>query len=377
MDNITPENIKRAKQLIRSAKFEISPIEALQESQMEINDSLEEISSQVNDTNEVIKKTQDQIDSIKEIIEPIKDLVEVAKKTEIDGPLLKLVKGDDGKSLKWEDLTDDQKKELRGEKGDDADEEYIIERVVALIPPPENGKTPRKGVDYFDGKNGSPDTPAQVIEKINKASGKIKKERIDFDFETLKEELDKLKNKKLTTKDLADFDSATRRLRKGLYDQVHGGGIHRIIGGAGVTVTPDPNDSSTVTIDADTATVTSIANIGAGEGVFAQISSQQAQFKTLIAGSNITITSDADEITINSTASGGADTWITDNLTAQVDGVLSTFSLTQSPKVGSPFMVFLSGVAQLPTYWSVTGSDISFTFTPPSGTELLVYYIQA
>lgn len=47
------------------------------------------------------------------------------------------------------------------------------------------------------------------------------------------------------------------------------------------------------------------SNLGAGEGVFAQKTGADLEFKSLVAGTNVTITSDANEITINSTATGG------------------------------------------------------------------------
>lgn len=46
------------------------------------------------------------------------------------------------------------------------------------------------------------------------------------------------------------------------------------------------------------------SNVGAGEGVFAQKVGVDLQFKSLVAGSNVSIVSDSDEITIASTASG-------------------------------------------------------------------------
>lgn len=54
--------------------------------------------------------------------------------------------------------------------------------------------------------------------------------------------------------------------------------------------------------------LSSAANIGSGEGVFSSISSGTAQFKSLIAGSNITISSSATEITIAAAAAGEVNT---------------------------------------------------------------------
>jgi len=50
---------------------------------------------------------------------------------------------------------------------------------------------------------------------------------------------------------------------------------------------------------------TTAANLGsAGEGVFAQLSNQELQFKKIVAGTAVTLQSDSNSITINSTATG-------------------------------------------------------------------------
>ena len=51
------------------------------------------------------------------------------------------------------------------------------------------------------------------------------------------------------------------------------------------------------------------SNLGTGEGVFALKSGVDLQFKSLIAGTNVTLSSDANGITINSTGGGGSATW--------------------------------------------------------------------
>jgi hypothetical protein len=50
------------------------------------------------------------------------------------------------------------------------------------------------------------------------------------------------------------------------------------------------------------------ANLGTGEGVFAQKFGTELQFKSLIGGSNVTLSSDSNEITIDATGGGGAGT---------------------------------------------------------------------
>jgi hypothetical protein len=50
---------------------------------------------------------------------------------------------------------------------------------------------------------------------------------------------------------------------------------------------------------------TTAANLGAsGQGIFAQLSGTELQFKKLVGGSAVTLTSDANTVTINSTATG-------------------------------------------------------------------------
>lgn len=67
---------------------------------------------------------------------------------------------------------------------------------------------------------------------------------------------------------------------------------------AGNNISLSSNDDE-LTIDAEDGEVTSAANIGAaGEGVFASEVGDELQFKNIKAGSNITVTADADEITI-------------------------------------------------------------------------------
>lgn len=54
--------------------------------------------------------------------------------------------------------------------------------------------------------------------------------------------------------------------------------------------------------------VNTASNLGVGEGVFASKVGVDLQFKSLIAGANVTLTSDGDEITIDATGGGGGAT---------------------------------------------------------------------
>ena len=57
-----------------------------------------------------------------------------------------------------------------------------------------------------------------------------------------------------------------------------------------------------------TGTDTTAANLGTGEGVFAQKVASELDFKSLKAGANVTISSSATEITITASGSGGGGT---------------------------------------------------------------------
>lgn len=73
-----------------------------------------------------------------------------------DARLARIKDGKDGKEGK------------KGDKGDKGD--------TVVGPKGEDGYTPRKGVDYFDGKDGSPDTAQQVRDKLETLEGE---ERLD------------------------------------------------------------------------------------------------------------------------------------------------------------------------------------------------------
>jgi|GEM_PF-3009629 len=81
-------------------------------------------------------------------------------------------------------------------------------------------------------------------------------------------------------------------------------------------------------------------NLGFGEGVFAQVAGSLMQFKTLVAGTNVTLSSDANSITINSTASGtgtitgGQNLGVGDGVYSGVSGPTMQFkSLTQGANI--------------------------------------------
>jgi hypothetical protein len=68
----------------------------------------------------------------------------------------------------------------------------------------------------------------------------------------------------------------------------------------------DPQDAATKSyVDSMAGEITTASNIGSGEGVFAQKINTDLQFKTLVAGANITLTPSADSIIIESLGGGG------------------------------------------------------------------------
>ena len=63
----------------------------------------------------------------------------------------------------------DFKRKLEVKDGKTPTPEELTNLILPLIPEVKDGYTPRKGVDFFDGKpgkNGSPDTPKQIKKKL-------------------------------------------------------------------------------------------------------------------------------------------------------------------------------------------------------------------
>ena len=180
------------------------------------NDKLEE-------GNKLQGKTHEKLDEIsKKLDKPEVQKVEFANgedKDEEDNAagraFFKLLKGKPGKDgynpEKGKDyFTEEEKAEFLakatpqkgvhyndGEPGKDADEEKIIKEVAKKFKQPKDGKTPEKGVDYFDGKDGY--TPVKGKDYFDgKDAEEIKPEKI---IELMRKAP---KGKKLKYKDIED-----------------------------------------------------------------------------------------------------------------------------------------------------------------------------
>jgi len=83
--------------------------------------------------------------------------------------------------------------------------------------------------------------------------------------------------------------------------------LKTLVAGANVTLTPA---ASTITIAAAAGSgeTNTASNVGAGSGVFKQKTGVDLEFKTLVAGTNVTITPATDTVTIAATSSGETNT---------------------------------------------------------------------
>ena len=120
--------------------------------------------------------------------------------------------------------------------------------------------------------------------------------------------------------------------------------------------------NSTVSSGGD-GEVNTASNIGAGEGVFAQKTSEDLEFKSLVAGTNVTLSSNGTEITINSTASGGVSDFesLTDTPSSYVgnDGKYLTVDETGNA-------VVFTDLPNIPSSTSELSNDAGFLTDAPS-----------
>lgn len=111
------------------------------------------------------------------------------------------------------------------------DEDEILNRLLRYIPDPIPGEPGKDGVN---GKDGSPDTAEQIVEKINTLKDVIEPSVIKG-YESSDDVIKKIKKQKLELKDINGMPLNMNDLRW------HGGGISNITGlvtaGANITVT--------------------------------------------------------------------------------------------------------------------------------------------
>lgn len=107
----------------------------------------------------------------------------------------------------------------------------------------------------------------------------------------------------------------------------------------------------------NTAEINTASNVGAGTGVFAQKSTYDLQFKSIVAGSNITVTSDSTTVTIAS--ANAPNTALSYQFTVNFDG-----------------SGLVTTVADLPSGWSagVVGSVITVTHTATRMVKSISYW---
>jgi len=117
------------------------------------------------------------------------------------------------------------------------------------------------------------------------------------------------------------------------------------------------------------------ASLGLGEAVFAQKTGTNLEFKSLVAGTNVTLTPSADTITISS--SGGTSL---DYAVSYLSGNGSQTSFTTvDPVVAERMSVYINGVYQFKNTYSISGTSLVFSEAPSAGTnniEIVVSQVQ-
>ena len=127
--------------------------------QEEISDYLDEVKNNLEKELAALKK---QLDYVRMIRQPKDGYSPVKGKDYFDG-----------KNVDKDEIIKNVLSKINIRDGKDADEKRILKKLLEIIKLPENGYSPVKGKDYFDGKDGSPDTPEQIADKINTLEEKI------------------------------------------------------------------------------------------------------------------------------------------------------------------------------------------------------------
>ena len=124
--------------------------------------------------------------------------------------------------------------------------------------------------------------------------------------------------------------------------------LKTIKAGTNITVT---NNADDITIDAagGGGEVNTASNLGAGEGVFAQKTGVDLEFKSLVAGTNISLTGTANDITINSTA--------------EQFYLERTETIDNATAVDVEYFTLVQGGTEISNVINVTGGDYWFEFS--------------
>ena len=122
---------------------------------------------------------------------------------------------------------------------------------------------------------------------------------------------------------------------------------------AGTNVTID-SAASTLTINATSiGEANTASNVGGGNEIFKQKALEDLQFRTLVAGPNVTIVSDADTLTISATSGGGSSLTVRDEGSV-IDSAVSELNFTGTGVSASQTS---PGVIEVAISTGVGGSD--------------------
>lgn len=173
----------------------------------------------------------------------------------------------------------------KGDKGDTPSDEHIVDLIKPLIPEPLDGKDGTNGKDGKDGKNGtngkdgvngkdgsdgldgldgSPDTPKEIVSKLNTLENVV-------DWKVLKD-FKSLVNQDTLTKAVQTLENQTRFLIQSNSNKSSGGGgVQTIVAGANISVDSTDPENPIVTSLSDrykTTSTTSQAIVSTGTLTF-------------------------------------------------------------------------------------------------------------
>ena len=284
-----------------------------------IEDNLERLVDRQDETNEILDKVLEknpplevEFPEFPEIIVPEIVMPEV-QTVKIEG--VELIKGEEGDKGEIGPKGNKGDKGGQGEKGDKGDKGDKGE-----IGP--RGPEGRFGKDGKDGNDGAPDTPDEVRDKLETLEGE---DRLD--------------------------SSAIKNLPEGVRQIVRqsGGG-----GGGGGS---------------------NGANIGSGEGlVFAtRTDAGTLQFRSLLAGTNMTITNNASDITFDAAGGGATSPWETDSNVVNLVTETDTVTIGSSTAGGKLFIDGDANEIQLQVQAHSTNTAQLAVFEDSSGNDQITF----